>query len=64
MTERFKKWDSVEYLTNEALIANYLLAALEENDLEFFGKCFKTAVRAYHKHVEPIDNILVPGSQE
>ncbi len=44
--ETYTPWDSAELLTDEAAVAEYLAAALEENDPEFFVKAVGNAARA------------------
>ena len=46
MGEQFKPWDVVEFLDSDEMIMEYLRAALEEGDLQFFMKAFDDAVRA------------------
>lgn len=44
--ENYTPWDSAEYLDDDEAIMEYLRAALEENDLQFFMQAFDNAVRA------------------
>ena len=44
--ETYTPWDSAELLTDEATVAEYLAAALEENDPEVFVKAVGNAARA------------------
>ena len=39
-------YDVAEYLDNDAMIAEYLTAALEENDVEFFFSALDDVIRA------------------
>jgi len=44
--EAFSPWDSVEILDDDEMIVEYLKAALEENDPEFFVKAIGNVARA------------------
>ena len=44
--EVFSPWDSVEILDDDEMIVEYLKAALEENDPEFFVKAIGNVARA------------------
>lgn len=44
--EAFSPWDSVEILDEDEMIVEYLKAALEENDPEFFVKAIGNVARA------------------
>ncbi|MBF6036059.1 putative addiction module antidote protein [Pseudomonas sp. P155] len=48
MTEKFTRWDSVEYLKTEEDMANYLDACMEEagDDPAFIAKALGTIARA------------------
>ena len=48
--ETYAPWDAAEFLTDDKTITEYLKAAIEENDLEFFMRAFKEAIRAYEKN--------------
>ena len=44
--ETFSPWDSVDILDDDEMIVEYLKAALEENDPEFFVKAIGNVARA------------------
>lgn len=44
--ETFTPWDSAEVLNDDEVIIEYLKAALEENDPEFFVKAVGSVARA------------------
>ena len=44
--ETFSRWESVEILDDDEMIVEYLKAALEENDPEFFVKAIGNVARA------------------
>ena len=44
--ETYSSWDTAEFLTDDDVIIEYLKAALEENDPEFFVKAVGNVARA------------------
>lgn len=44
--EAYTPWDSAEFLNNDETVIEYLRAALEENDPEFFVKAVGNVARA------------------
>ena len=54
--ENYTPWDSAEFLNDDKAIMEYLRAALEENDLQFFMKAFDNAVRARNMNQERIES--------
>ena len=44
--ETYTPWDSADFLDSEEVIIEYLKAALEENDPEFFVKAIGNVARA------------------
>ncbi|MCY4653580.1 MAG: putative addiction module antidote protein [Dehalococcoidia bacterium] len=44
--EEYMAWDFTEYLTDDEMIIEYLMAALEEDDPEFFTKAVGDVARA------------------
>ena len=54
--ENYAPWDSAEFLNDDKAIMEYLRAALEENDLQFFMKAFDNAVRARNMNQERIES--------
>ena len=44
--ESYEDWDAAEFLRDQETIVEYLRAALEENDPEFFVKAVGNVVRA------------------
>ena len=44
--EAYSPWDSAEFLNNDETVIEYLTAALEENDPEFFVKAVGNVARA------------------
>ena len=46
MAEKFSRWDSAEYLKTDEDIAQYLEAALEEDDPAFFAQALGVVARA------------------
>ena len=44
--EPYTPWDSAEFLNNDETVIEYLRAALEENDPEFFVKAVGNVARA------------------
>ena len=44
--ENYASWDTVEFLTDDEIIVEYLKAALEENDPAFFMKAVGNVARA------------------
>ena len=44
--ENYTAWDSIEFLTDDEVIVEYLKAALEENDPAFFMKAVGNVARA------------------
>ena len=44
--EKYMPWDVAEFLTDDEMIIEYLRAALEEDDPEFFAKAVGDVARA------------------
>ena len=44
--ETYSPWDSAEFLDNDEVVIEYLKAALEENDPEFFVRALGNVARA------------------
>ena len=44
--EKYMLWDVTEFLTDDEMIIEYLRAALEEDDPEFFAKAVSDVARA------------------
>ncbi len=44
--EKYTPWDVTEYLTDDEMVIEYLRAALEEDDPEFFAKAVGDVAKA------------------
>lgn len=44
--DNYSRWDSAEFLTGDEVIIEYLKAALEEHDPDFFTKALGNVARA------------------